>query len=318
MLLGGLLQLGFQVPALKREGLLPKPCWGWQDPAVQRVLKLMVPALFGVSVAQISLLIDNCFASFLKVGSISWLYYSDRLTYLPLGVIGVALATVVLPTLAQHYQSASKEKYSATIDWALRVVLLVGLPCCLGLFFLSVPLMATLIQHGQFSAYDVLMSAESLRAFAIGLPGFMLIKILVSAFYSRQNLRTPVKVAAIALVVNVVFNFILVRSMQHAGLALATSIASLANALMLIVLLLKERVYKPQPGWGGFVLRLLLANVVMVVIIMFMAGDVALWPHWDVSKRIVHLTGSIGVASIGYFLCLFMLGFRFKNFKSPE
>jgi len=318
VLIGGIVQLSLQWPYLKKVGLLPIPKMGFSDPGVRRVMKLMVPALFGVSVAQIGLLMDNFFASFLPAGSISWLYYSDRLTYLPLGVIGVALATVVLPNLSRHHHSDSPEQFSSTVDWALRCVVVVGLPAAVGLFFLAGPLLSTLFQHGAFNAMDVVMARKSLMAFAVGLPGFMLIKVLASAFYSQQNIRTPVKIAAIAVGLNLILNLALVKPMAHAGLALATSLASLFNATFLLWMLLKRKVYCPGNAWRPFFLRVAIAGVSMAFIIIWLSGDYQRWFDWRIPQRALHLTFVMSVSMLVYFAVLWLSGLRLKHFAPPK
>jgi putative peptidoglycan lipid II flippase len=318
VLIGGVAQLAAQLPFLHRIKMFPIPKLQWRDPGVLRVLKLMIPALFGVSVAQLSLLIDNFFASFLPAGSISWLYYSDRLTYLPLGVIGVALATVVLPNLASHHSTDSKKAYSDTLDWALRTVMVIGVPCAVGLFILAGPLIATLFKHGAFNTFDVLMTRRSLWAFSVGLPGFMLVKILASAFYSRQNIRTPVKIAAVAMVINLLFNLILIHPLAHAGLALATSIASLFNAACLLVFLLRDGVYKPQPRWSLLLLRIIVANVLMGIVIGWFAGDLNPWLTWAVGQRAWHLIVVIVLGVLVYAITLLLSGLRIKDFRPPS
>ena len=317
VLAGGLVQLSIQWPYLKRVGLLPIPKLGFRDPGVRRVMKLMVPALFGVSVAQISLLIDNFFASFLPAGSISWLYYSDRLTYLPLGVIGVAIATVVLPNLARSHNTDSREQFSATLDWALRCVVVIGLPSAVALFILAGPLLSTLFQHGEFNTFDVIMTRKSLMAFSLGLPGFMLIKVLASAFYSRQNIRTPVKIAAVAVGLNLILNLALIHPLAHAGLALSTSIASLFNAVCLLWLLLKQDVYRSKGTWGLFMLRIVIANVLMGATIVWLAGSYQHWMAWQVSERVMHLLYVISVGVAVYFVSLLLVGLRLKHFSPP-
>jgi putative peptidoglycan lipid II flippase len=315
--ISGIIQLLFQVPFLKQIDIFPKPALGWRDPGVRRVLKLMIPALFGVSVAQISLLIDNLFASFLPAGSISWLYYSDRLTYLPLGVIGVALATVVLPNLARHHSSGSHEAFSKTLDWSIRCALLLGVPCAVGLFILAGPILATLIQHGAFGAHDVLMTQRSLWAFSAGLPGFMLIKILASAFYSRQNIKTPVKVAATAMAINLGLNFILIHPLAHAGLALSTSIASAVNAFLLLFFLLRKKIFTLQSGWLPIITRIVCANVLMAATVFWLAGDLTQWLHWGVWPRIWHLTYIIACGGTVYVAALLVLGMRKHDLRPP-
>lgn len=313
--IGGVAQLLLQLPFLKQINLLPTPKMRWRDPGVRRVMKLMVPALFGVSVAQIGILVDNFFASFLPAGSISWLYYSDRLIYFPLGVIGVALATVVLPHLSRQHHTASLEQYSATLDWALRCVLVVGLPAAVGLFVLSGPILATLIHHGAFDAHDVVMTEKSLQAFAVGLPAFMLVKILASAFYSRQNIKTPVKIAAIALLANVALNFALIHVLAHAGLALATSLAAMLNASFLLMLLLRRSVYSPQSKWLFLLLRLLVANAVMAAVIIGLSGSLHEWLIWGLWQRILHLFGVIFSGIAVYTGVLWLVGLRLRDFR---
>ncbi len=317
VMIGGVVQLLVQLPFLQQLRLMPMPRLQWRDPGVLRVMKLMVPALFGVSVAQISLLIDNFFASFLPDGSISWLYYSDRLTYLPLGVIGVALATVVLPNLSRHHSAASSDTYSKTLDWALRMVVLIGVPAAVALFILAGPLLATLIRHGAFDSFDVIMTRKSLWAFSLGLPGFMLVKIVASAFYSKQNIKTPVKVAAAAVVVNLILNIALIKPLAHAGLALSTSIASLVDALVLLFLLLKKDIYHPEPGWLLLFLRIVLANVAMGVVIGFSAGHLFRWLNGSVWERTGHLAWVISLGLITYLLALLILGLRPKDLRPP-
>ena len=318
VLIGGVAQLAMQLPFLHRIKMFPIPKLQLRDPGVLRVLKLMIPALFGVSVAQLSLLIDNFFASFLPAGSISWLYYSDRLTYLPLGVIGVALATVVLPNLASHHSTDSKKAYSHTVDWALRTVIVMGMPCAVGLFMLAGPLITTLFKHGAFTTFDVMMTRRSLWAFSVGLPGFMLVKILASAFYSRQNIRTPVKIAAVSMGVNLIFNLILIHPLAHAGLALATSIASLFNAICLLVFLLRCAVYKPQPQWPLLLMRIIFANVLMGVVIWWFAVDLKHWLDWSIGQCVWHLIVAIVLGVVVYTVALFLFGLRLKDFRPPS
>jgi putative peptidoglycan lipid II flippase len=317
LLIGGCAQLAIQLPALMRKKLLPRPRLGFKDPEVRRVMRLMVPALFGVSVAQISLLIDNFFASFLPEGSISWLYYSDRLTYLPLGVIGVALATVVLPNLSRHHSNDDHQRYSATLNWALRIELLVGIPAAVALFILAGPLLATLIHHGAFNTEDVIQTMKSLKAFAIGLPAFMLIKVLASAFYSRKDIRTPVKIAALAVIFNVVFILALIHVLRHAGLALSTSLAASINASLLIYFLLKQKIFTPDNGWFIYMLRLLVANIAMGVLIWWLAGPINSWLQWNIPHRIEHLIIVIVAGIAGYAIVLLLTGFKIRTLRAP-
>jgi len=311
----GIIQLLFQLPFLYRKRLLPRPRINFRDPGVRRVLKLMGPAIFGVSVAQISLLVDTIFASFLKVGSVSWLYYSDRLMNFPLGVFGIAIATVVLPKLSRHHADKDLDGYSQTLDWSLRLLLLIGVPASIGIFILAGPLLSTLFLGGAFNRYDVLMSRQSLMAFAVGIQSFMLIKVLASGFYARQNIKTPVKIAVIAVICNMIFNAIFVFPLAHAGLALATSLAAIINAGLLLFALLKSNIYHPQAGWVRYFLRLCFANVVLAIFLVWGSGHVHAWlmnSHW---WRISHLGLLVVIGIMLYFSCLYASGVRVKHFR---
>jgi putative peptidoglycan lipid II flippase len=318
VMIAGVVQLLIQLPFLARSKVLPHPKWGWNDPGVRRVLKLMLPALFGVSVAQISLLVDNFFASFLPAGSISWLYYSDRITYLPLGVIGVALSTVVLPQLAKQFSSKSDTAYSNTLDWALRLALIVGVPCALGLLILAGPILATLVHRGAFNVYDVIMTRKSLMAFSIGLPGFMLVKVLASGFYSRQNIKTPVRIAAVCVVLNIIFNLVLIHPLAHAGLALSTAISSTINAGLLWGGLIKYGYYQPQSSWWRIVWRMSIAAIIMSIVVYFLKGHISEWLTWDLWEKAWRLVVFIIVGVICYVGTLLALGLRKEDFVPPE
>ncbi|MCH9770274.1 MAG: murein biosynthesis integral membrane protein MurJ [Gammaproteobacteria bacterium] len=313
VLAGGCIQLALQLPFLRQLKILSRPKVGFRDPGVRRIMKLMVPALYGVSVVQISLLVDNFFASFLPAGSISWLYYSDRLTYLPLGVIGVALATVVLPQLSRQHSSASNAAYSKTLDWSLRLAILIGVPCAVGLFMLAGPLITTLFNHGAFDTKDVLMTRRSLWAFSLGLPGFMLIKVLASAFYSRQNIKTPVKIATIAMIANLILNVILIHPLAHAGLALATSLAAMVNTGLLLMRLIRRQIFKPESGWWLLLLRLVLANAAMGLLICWLKADLQVWLGWHIIQRVWHLAFIIGASVCVYIAMLLLMGLRLRD-----
>jgi len=313
---GGVIQLLFLLSFLYRRGLLPRPRWGWHDSGVQRVLKLMVPALFGVSVAQIGLLLDTLFASFLQAGSISWLYYSQQLTFFPLGVFGVALATVVLPHLSRQHALQSKAAYQSALDWALRVVLVIALPASLGLFLMAGPLIATLFQSGKFDMTDVWMARQSLLAFSVGLPSFMLIKVLASAFYAKQDIRTPVRIAVVALIVNVVLNLLLILPLKHAGLALATSLSSSVNAILLLRMLVRREIFSFDPQWRPFLQRILFANVVMVGVLWFGVPDLSHWFEWGRWMRFAQLMLWIFLAMGSYVFALGVSGIRLGDFVS--
>lgn len=315
VLLGGVAQLSLVLPAMCRLGLAPRWALCWRDRQVRRVLKLMIPALFGVSVAQVSLIIDNMFASYLPLGSISWLYYSDRLTYLPLGVIGVALATVVLPTLSRQFHRNPKE-YGRTLTWAVQTALTVGVPASVALMVLAKPILATLFLHGHFRVVDVVMTSKALVAFALGLPAFMLIKILASAFYSMKNIKTPVKVAAVALVVNVLGNLALIVYLKHAGLALSTSIAAYVNASALTVLLWRQGKLVLSSQWFGFVCRLALSTAMMAVSLWCAVPSLSAWLSISLALRVLYLFALIALGMGAYFLSMRLCGWRWSQLKA--
>lgn len=316
--IAGFVQLFFLLPILYFKRLMPIPRINFKDPGVRRVLKLIVPAIFGVSVAQLSIIIDNVFASFLKVGSVSWLFYSDRVMGFPLGVFAVAIATVILPKLSRQYADSDSAAYSKTMDWSLRLLLLVGLPASLGTLALAGPIMTTLFKYGQFSQYDVIMSTRSLMTFSVGIQAFMLIKVFASGFYARQNIKTPVKIAIVAVVTNIICNAILIFPLAHAGLALSTSIAAFVNAGLLLFVLLKKKLYTPQPGWLVYGIRLALANALLVGFLWWGVGSLQDWleSHWF--WRGLHLMILIGAATIIYFGALLASGLRMAHFKERQ
>ena len=301
----GLLQWLVQLPFLARQGIRFWPRWQWRHPGVKQVLSLMVPGLFGVSVAQISMVIDTWFASFLTEGSISWLYYSDRLTYFPLGIFGFAIASVILPALSKSH--ARGEETSSTLDWGIRVVLFLGLPAMMGLVLLAGPIVLVLFHHGAFDFQDVLMTRSSLIAYVLGLPAFMLIKVFASAFYARKDIQTPVKIAAVALGVNLLGNLLLVGSLQHAGLALATAIAATVNALSLGVVLVKRGWWIIQTGWPKWLMSLILALAVMIMVIMSQTISLDAWRELSHTAQIVHLAYAIVAAVVAYLTCFILL-----------
>jgi len=317
VLLAGVIQLGFQIPFLARMHLLAVPRWGWRDPGVRRILRLMLPALFGSSVAQINLLFDTLIASFLAVGSVSWLYYSDRLVEFPLGVFGIAMATVILPSLSQRHAEADPTRFSATLDWALRWVLLIGVPAALGLILLAEPLIAALYQYGAFAQQDVRMAALALMAYGLGLPAFILVKVLAPGFYARQNTRTPVRIGVIAMLANMAMNVVFVVPLAligweapHAGLALATALAAYVNAGLLYRGLRRESVLQPEAGWGGFALRITLALLAMAGWLYLFLEAPAWWLAATAGERALRLGLLIGGAVAVYFVTLRLCGMR--------
>jgi len=311
--IAGILQLLFQLPALHHLGLLPRPRLNRQDPGVKRIYQLMIPALFGVSVTQINLLIDTLMASFLVTGSVSWLYYSDRLMEFPVGVFGLALATVTLPSLSKNIAKGDMTRYSYTLDWALRWVFLIALPATCGLIFLAAPILTTLFHNGQFNQHDVLMTSYSLIAYSVGLPGFILIKVLASGFYSRQDTRTPVKIAVIAMISNMILNLSLILFLKHAGLALATSLSALLNAGLLYYFLRKQQVFQPQTGWSKLLLRITIASLGMSFILYLSQGTLADWLSMSNWERAYTLILTILLGLISYLILLFTTGFRLSQ-----
>lgn len=316
--IAGVVQLFFQAPFLYQLRLMPRPRIDFKNSGVVRVLKLMVPALFGVSVSQINLLLDTLFASLLVVGSVSWLYYSDRLMEFPLGVFGVAISTVILPHLSRHHASQAQQHFSLTLDWALRMILLVATPAALVLALLAGPLLATLFHYGHFDNYAVLMARKSLAMFALGIAPCMLIKVLAAGFYAKQDLRTPVRIGIVAMVANMLFNVLFIFPFAHAGIALATSLAALLNAGCLFYYLRRQQIYLPSAGWKAFSLRLLLANVILALWLWLGSGDMSAWLFQSAAWRLLHLFELLGSAVVIYFLTLWLAGIRLDDFLIPQ
>jgi len=317
VLIAGIVQLLFQLPFLMQLGLLSWPKWGWHDSGVRRILKLMLPAIFGSSVAQINLLLDTIIASFLVTGSVSWLYYSDRLVEFPLGIFGIALATVILPSLSQKHAESDPESFSRTLDWALRWVLLIGTPAAVGLILLAGPMLTTLFNYGAFQASDVEMATLSLMAYGVGLLGFMLVKVLAPGFYARQDTKTPVRYGIYSMVANMGMNILFVVPLAmnaiegaHAGLALATSLAAFVNAGLLFHHLYRKGIYRAEAGWGLFVIRLSFANGFLAAVIIWMNADLGIWLEWGLSERVTQLLMLIVAGLISYPMALLLVGIR--------
>ncbi|MGG2142157.1 murein biosynthesis integral membrane protein MurJ [Symbiopectobacterium sp. RP] len=314
VLLGGVLQLVYQLPHLKKIGMLVLPRFKWRHLGVGRVMKLMAPAILGVSVSQISLIINTIFASFLSGGAVSWMYYADRLMEFPSGVLGVALGTILLPSLAKSVASGDQEAYSHLMDWGLRLCFLLALPSAVALGILSKPLIVALFQYGKFSALDALMTQRALIAYAIGLMGLIVVKVLVPGFYSRQDIKTPVKIALVTLALTQVMSLIFIGPLQHAGLALSIGLASCLNAGLLYWQLRKQQLFQPRPGWGTFLVKLLIAVLAMSAVLIALL----VWmPAWDISGMTVRISRLMLVVVAGagtYFVMLALLGFRPRDF----
>jgi putative peptidoglycan lipid II flippase len=317
--IGGLLQLGIQIPALKRIAMLPRPTFNWRrawaDPGVRRILTLMGPALIGVSVSQISLLVNTIFASFLKTGSVSWLYYADRLMEFPSGMLGVAIGTILLPSLAKYHASDNTIEYSSLLDWGLRLTLLLAAPAALALAMLSIPLITTFFYHGAFGMNDVYQTRSALVAYSIGLAGLILVKVLAPGFYARQNIRTPVKIALLSLAATQAMNLAFVGWLQHAGLALSIGLAACINAGLLYRGLRQHGIYQPQPGWAIFASKLLIAMLIMGITLWAGHGQESSWFAFSLPERLGRLLSLVILGAGSYFVTLWILGFRPQDFK---
>lgn len=314
VLLAGVAQLMFQIPFLWKIGILPRPKINWRDKAVRKVLLLMPPALFGAAIYQITLLVDSLFASFLPAGSISWLYYADRLMEFPLGMIGVGLTTVILPSLSRQYSKGNMQDFRKTLDWGVRCVFLIGVPAMLGLFLLAGPLITTLFQSGKFTNNDVVMTAQCLMAYALAVIGIMLAKMFSNAFYATQNIKTPVKISVFILISNVALNATLIHIWAHIGLALATSLSSLLNAVLLYRKWNKLHANTILPGFGLFMLRIAMASFALIMFLWFVTPNLATWVDWSRLQRALHLGLIVLGSAIIYGSVLLMLGIRFREF----
>lgn len=301
---GGALQLFFQIPFLKQIGCLPKINLDLKDKGVWRILKLMGPAIFGVSIMQISLLINTIFASFLASGSISWLYYADRLMEFPAGVLGVALSTILLPNLSKSFSRKKTVDYSELVNWGLRLGILLAVPAATALAILAIPLISTLFYYGAFTETDILMTQYALIAYSIGLVGLILIKILAPAFYAQQNVKTPVKIALFTLFCTQFMNLIFIGYLKHTGLALAIGLGACINAALLFYHLKKGQVFKLNAGWTMFLIKIIFAAFVMALGLFYFKGTIDLWINYSAFSRFVHLITLILFGATLYFITL--------------
>ena len=309
-LVGGVLQLGLQWPVLRRIGYGLMPRLDLADEGVRRVARQMGPALFGVSISQISLVINTIFASFLVTGSVSWLYYADRLMEFPTGLLGAALGTILLPSLSRHYADDDRSAFSTLLDWGLRLTLLLAAPSALGLALLATPLVATLFLHGAFTAHDMEMTRQALWAYSAGLVGLIMVKVLAPGFYARQNIRTPVKIGLATLGVTQALNLVLVVPLGHAGLALGIGLGACFNATLLLFFLRRHGIYQPEPSWGRFVLQLAAGLLVMGTVLWLATPPAADWVAMGPLERARTLAGLVGAGVAVYFLTLFAAGIR--------
>ncbi len=314
----GSAQLLVQLPALWRLGLLPRPRIDWSHPGVRRIAALMVPAMLGASVVQLNLLVDTLLASFLTTGSISWLYYADRLMELPVGLVAAALGTVVLPALSVRVAEGDQAAFSATLDWGLRWALLLALPAGVALLLLAPALIATIFNYGALSAVDVRQSSAALSAYAIGVPGFVAIKVLAPGYFSRQDTRTPVRIAMLAVLVNVTLNLLLIWQLAHVGLALATAIAALANAGLLAAGLLRGGIYRPGAGWARFALAVVFGCATLAAFLLLCSPSATWWLAADVVARVAMLAGITLGGLACYAAGALLGGLRWRHLADPE
>lgn len=320
--LAGVLQLAFQLPSLWKLRLLPRPHWGWRDGRVRRIVKLMGPVLVGSSIAQISLLINSNLSTQFGDGSVSWLYYANRLMEFPLGIFGIAVGTAILPALAAQHAKADGRQFSETLDWSLRTILIIGLPAAAGMLLAAGPLVATLYGHGAFNAQDVTMTTYALWAYGAGFMGFSLIKVLLPGFYARQETKLPVRYAVVGLCCGMSFSllvFLVDRqhplAAAHVGLAISTTLTAWINAGLLYRRLRRDGVYRPLAGWGGFALRIGAATAAMAAVVIALDGPIEGWLKLDALHRALRLTLVIVAAVVAYFGVLFALGLRPRDLR---
>ncbi len=318
---GGILQLLFQWPYLRQLGLVPRYELNWQDEGVRRILKLMGPAIFGVSVAQISIVLNNIFASFLQTGSVSWLYYADRLMEFPTGVLGVALGTILLPSLSKAFAAKTdgqknEDEYSQLLDWGLRLTFILAAPAAVALAVLAQPLVASLFHYGKFTPHDVEMTQQAVMAYSLGLLGLIVVKVLAPGFYARQNVKTPVKIAIFTLVLTQLMNlaFVFGLGLHHAGLALAIGLGACVNAGLLYYHLRSHQIYQPLPGWFAFCAKLLAALLWMALALYYFSGQAGDWMHMETLVKLVWISLLVLVGAVVYFATLYALGLRPKDF----
>ena len=312
---GGLIQFLFQIPFLYKAKVLVKPCWSWNSNGVTKIRKLIVPALFGVSVTQINLLLDTLIASFLVTGSISWLYYADRLLEFPLGLFGIGIATVVLPSLAKLHSKNDPKQFTATLDWGIRVISLFGWPALTGLMVLAQPIIMVLFMRGEFSQQDVLQVSMALFAYLSGLLSFMFIKVLAPGYYARQDTKTPVKIGIKAMVANMAFNLMLAPYFGFVGLAMATTLSATLNAWLLYRGLKQANIYHLTKETKLFIGKLMLAASTMALVVYQLSGDFDVWLAMSFFDQISQLTLCISAGFLSYFAVIFLLGVRLNDFK---
>ena len=313
--LGGLTQFLFQIPFLIRAGVFVKPKWAWHSAGIIKIRQLIIPALFGVSVTQINLLLDTVIASVLITGSISWLYYADRLLEFPLGLFGIGIATVILPSLAGLHARKNTSEFGDTIDWAIKVISLLGWPALVGLMVLAQPIIMVLFMRGEFSQNDVLQVSFALFAYLSGLISFMFIKVLAPGYYARQDTKTPVKIGIKAMIANMVFNLMLAPFFGYVGLALATSLSATLNAFLLYRGLKRQGVYQLSTNTLVFITRLIVASLLMAMVVYNVSPNFEHWLLLTLSEQITQLLTCIFLGALTYIVAILILGIRLNDFK---
>jgi putative peptidoglycan lipid II flippase len=313
--IAGIVQLAFQIPFLKKIGMLPNIRLSLKDAGMWRVIRQMGPAVFGVSIAQISLIINTIFASFLVAGSVSWLYYADRLMEFPSGILGVALGVILLPSLSKCHADNNIAEYSRLLDWGLRLTIMLTLPAALALGMIAVPLLSTFFQRGAFDAHDVLMTSYALIGYSVGLIGLILVKILAPGFYAKQDIRTPVKIGIVTLIATQAMNALFIGWIQHAGLALSIGLGACLNSSILFYYLRKRDIYQPEPGWAKFFFRVGIAVAALAVTLWFGMGSQQSWLTGSGWSRILRLSELVAGGVVVYFAVLLALGFRPGDFS---
>ncbi|MDQ2641873.1 MAG: murein biosynthesis integral membrane protein MurJ [Pseudomonadota bacterium] len=323
--ISGAAQVLFQLPAVARLGLLTWPRWRPRLEGVRRIARLMVPGIIGSSAAQISLVLDTQIATFLVAGSVTWLFYADRLMEFPLGVFSIALATVILPSLSVNHASRSMAQFSSTLDWAIRLVVVLVTPAAVGMLFFAGPMTAMILGYREFVAEDVVRTSYALMAYSWGLIAFSLVKVLVPGYYARQETRKPVRIALISLAVSTGLNVLLVIPAHllgfpqpHILVATATCTGALVNTILLWRGLVSDGVLKPAPGWSALLLRVLGANAVMGALLWWLAGDTLRWTAMSFLERLWRCGGGILLAAVVYFAVLFLLGMRQHHLRSAR
>ncbi|CAG0954490.1 putative peptidoglycan lipid II flippase [Burkholderiales bacterium] len=318
VIIGGVAQLLMQIWPLYRLGLFPRPDLSWRDEGVQRILRAMGPAMLGVSAAQISILVNTQLASMLGDGAVSWITYADRLMEFPTAMLGVALGTVLLPSLARHHGLGEARQYSELLDWGLRFICVLALPAALALGMIGVPLIATINKYGAFTAFDVSQTRDALFGYSLGLIGLIGVKVLAPGFFARQDMKTPVKISVLSVAVSVAAASLLMHPLAHAGLTLATSLGACVNAGVLLWMLRRKGIYAPLPGWGRFFAKLLVALAVLALTLHFAAGEDRYWLEGGVLAKVGRLAGVVLGGATAYFATLWIMGFRPRDFLRSE